>query len=265
MLEGASVPVPRLTAEVLLGHAMGHDRAYLYAHSDDRLTELAWIHYGRYLNERMSGKPTQYIAHRQEFYGRDFFVDGRVLIPRPETEHLAEAAIEYMRRTNARRVVDIGTGSGAIAVTVAIETGRCVTASDLSIDALEVARRNAAAHGAEVQFFAGDLADALAPESIDLVLSNPPYVPGADAANMQREVRDWEPHIALFASDDGLDIYRRLVPQAHQALRPGGRLMMELGYQSLEGVQALLADRWGEIQVIHDLAGWPRTIAATKQ
>ena len=239
------------------------ERAYLYAHSGDELTQHVWIHYGRYLNERLQGKPTQYITYRQEFYGRDFYVDERVLIPRPETEHLVEAALAVLQEKPSARVLDVGTGSGAIAISLALESRREVWASDLSVQALEVAERNRRQHGAEVRFFAGDLVEAVRPQSLDLLISNPPYVPGEDAANMQREVRDWEPHIALFAGSTGLEIYRRLITGAESAVRPGGRLLMELGYRSLEPVREMLAVHWTEIEVISDLAGLPRVMAAT--
>ncbi len=260
LLEKAAVGVPRLTAEVLLSHALHREKVYLYAHANDELTELAWIHYGRYLNERLQGKPTQYITHRQEFYGRDFYVDGRVLIPRPETEHLVEAALGHLP---AERVLDIGTGSGAIAISIAVEAQRTVLASDISFPALEVAGRNAETHKARVQFLQADLLEAVAPASIDLLVSNPPYVPGADAANMQVEVREWEPRVALFAADDGFLIYRKLISAAEIAVKPGGKLMMELGYRSLGGVSQMLAARWTDVKVIADLAGFPRVIAAT--
>jgi release factor glutamine methyltransferase len=263
ILEKALVPVARLTAEVLLCHALRCERAYLYAHSNDELTELAWIHYGRYLDERLKGKPTQYITHKQEFYGREFYVNEDVLIPRPETEHLVEAAVEFARGAGVRTILDVGTGSGAIAVSAALELGRAVWASDVSERALAVAKRNAAAHQATVAFFAGDLLEAVRPALIDLLISNPPYVPGADSANMQTEVRDWEPHVALFAGDTGFEIYRRLIAQAEIVLKPGGRMYLELGYRSLEGVRAMLAARWTNFQVISDLAGWPRVIGAT--
>lgn len=264
ILEKADIGVPRLTAEVLLSHAMRCDRSYLYAHATDELTELAWIHYGRYLNERLKGKPTQYITHRQEFFGRDFFVDERVLIPRPETEHLVEAAIHWLSQNTASTVLDVGTGSGAIAVSLALESRREVLASDVSTDALQVAERNSRTHDAKVCFFACDLLAAVGPGSVDLLVSNPPYVPGEDAANMQREVREWEPHVALFAGDTGLEIYRRLVTQAAAVVRPGGRLLMELGYRSLDAVREMLATSWIDTEVISDLAGLPRVIGATK-
>ena len=263
ILEKASIPVARLTAEVLLSHALRCDRTYLYAHADEELTELGWIHYGRYLNERLKGKPTQYITHRQEFFGRDFYVDESVLIPRPETEHLVEAALAYLRERPGSQILDVGTGSGAIAISVALEAGVPVLASDISTAALGVAERNRAKYRAPVSYFASDLLAAIKPNSIDLLISNPPYVPGADAANMQTEVRDWEPHIALFAGDSGFEIYHRLTSEAAFALRPGGRLMVELGYQSLNGVREMLADGWSDLEVISDLAGFPRVLAAT--
>jgi len=263
ILNRATVPVSRLTAEVLLCHAMQCDRAYLYAHGADELTELAWIHYGRYLNERLKGKPTQYITHRQEFFGRDFYVNADVLIPRPETEHLVEMALSWIREHPDANILDGGTGSGAIAVTLALETGRPVFASDISHPALGVAQRNCGTYKAAVRFFAGDLLDAVRPASIDLLVSNPPYVPGADAANMQAEVRDWEPHVALFAGNSGLEIYERLIGAAAVTLRPAGRLMMELGYQSLDPVREMLGAHWSDIEVTSDLAGLPRVIGAT--
>jgi release factor glutamine methyltransferase len=263
ILEKANIGVPRLTAEVLLSHAMRCDRVYLFAHATDELTENAWIHYGRYLNERLKGMPTQYITHRQEFYGRDFYVNSDVLIPRPETEHLAEAGIAWLRQHPAARALDVGTGSGAIAVTLAAELDCAVLACDISVAALAVAERNRARHRARVAFFAGDLVDAAAAGSIDLLISNPPYVPGADAANMQAEVRNWEPHVALFAGDTGLEIYQRLIAGAAVVLKPGGRLLMELGYQSIEGVRALLSGGWSDFEVISDLAGWPRVIGCS--
>jgi release factor glutamine methyltransferase len=264
ILEKAAIPVPRLTAEVLLCHAMHCDRAYLYAHSGDELSRLGWIHYGRYLDERLRGKPTQYITHKQEFHGRDFYVNPDVLIPRPETEHLVEAALRWLRARADAQTLDVGTGSGAVAISVALESRRRVFASDISLPALVVAQRNRQKHNAAVEFFAADLLDAVAPDSIDLLISNPPYVPAADASNMQSEVREWEPNIALFAGETGFEIYRRLIPAARTVVKPGGRLLMELGYRSLDAVREMLAADWIDIEVISDLAGLPRVIGATR-
>ena len=264
LLEKRGIAMPRLTAEVLLCHALRSERVHLYAHSQDELTENAWIHYGRYLNERLKGKPTQYITQRQEFYGREFRVTPDVLIPRPETEHLVEAAIQAVKTRHAVKILDVGTGSGAVAVSIALETGIPLFGCDISSGALRVAEYNRDKHSAPVAFFAGDLVAAVAPHSLDLLVSNPPYVPGADEANMQQEVRDWEPHIALFAGETGLEIYRQLIEQAEIVVKQGGQLMMELGYQSLSGVREMLADGWTEIDVVHDLAGWPRVIMAAR-
>ena len=264
ILEKAGITAPRLTAEVLLCHALRRERAYLYAHAADELTTNTWIHFGRYLNERLNGKPTQYITKRQEFYGRNFLVTPDVLIPRPETEHLVEAAISVIRRDTRATILDVGTGSGAIALSIALETGRRVLGCDISPSALRIAMENRERHRAPVSFFLGDLTTAVRPGSLDLLVSNPPYVPGVDHANMQREVRDWEPHVALFAGDCGLEVYQRLIAGASLAVKPGGTLMMELGFQSLAGVEGMLAPDWIDVRVIHDLAGWPRVIVAQR-
>lgn len=260
LLEADSISAPRLTAEVLLMHALGRDRAYLYAHSSDELTEIAWIHYGRYLHERLKGKPTQYITGHQEFYGRDFRVTRDVLIPRPETEHLVEAAIPRIRPGDV--VVDVGTGSGAIAITLALGTGGRVFATDISTAALCVARSNAARYSAPAGFLACDLAACFRDRSIDVLVSNPPYVPATDRPSLQREVRDYEPEVALYGGPTGLEIYTRLIAGAARVLKPGGWLLMELGYNSLDAVRAMLGSNWTEISVAHDLAGFPRVLAA---
>jgi release factor glutamine methyltransferase len=264
ILEKAGITAPRLTAEVLLCHALRRERAYLYAHAADELTTNTWIHFGRYLNERLHGKPTQYVTKRQEFYGRDFLVTPDVLIPRPETEHLVEAAVSIIRSDKHSTIVDVGTGSGAIALSIALETGRHVLACDVSFSALRIAMENRKKHPAPVSFFLGDLTTAVRPRSLDLLVSNPPYVPGEDRANMQQEVRDWEPHIALFAGDSGFEIYQRLTAGASLSVKPGGTLMMELGFQSLVRVREMLAADWTDIRVINDLAGWPRVIVAER-
>jgi release factor glutamine methyltransferase len=259
LLENAGIAVPRLTAEVLLGHAMGARREHFYAHPEQELREVEWLHYGRYLHERLGGKPTQYITHRQEFYGREFRVTPDVLIPRPETEHVVEAALELAR--GARRVLDIGTGSGALAVTLALEMGVQAWATDISAAAAGVAVGNATRLQAAVQVVVCDLMDAIAPASMDLIVSNPPYVPLAQREGLQREVRDFEPHVALFAGQTGFELYDRIVGDAPRVLRPGGWLVMELGFTSLEHVRGLLGD-WRDVRVIPDLAGIPRVIAA---
>lgn len=260
LFEEGVISVPRLTAEVLLSHALHRERAYLYAHPEEELAEVAWIHYGRYLHERLQGKPTQYITGRQEFYGREFRVTPDVLIPRPETEHLVEAALVRVRPGD--RVLDIGTGSGAIAVTLALETKARVHATDISGAALAVAARNAEKLSANVNFTKCDLASSFAVRSLDAVVSNPPYVPRADQSALQREVRDYEPEIALFAGPTGLEIYERLILEAARVLKPGGWLLLELGYNSLDAVRNMMGASWNRVSVQHDLNGFPRVLTA---
>jgi release factor glutamine methyltransferase len=257
LLEDAKISEARLTAEVLLMRATGHDRAWLYAHGNDELIEVWWIHYGRYLHQRIKGEPTQYITGRQEFYGREFRVTPDVLIPRPETEHLIEAALSRSGET----IVDIGTGSGAIAVTLALETKARVVATDVSPAALSIAQQNSRSLSAQVSFVACDLGAAFADESFDLVVSNPPYVAARDRASLQPEVRDHEPALALFAGEDGLAIYQRLIPEAARLLRPGGWLMMELG--DAAAVREMCAD-WTGVEIVNDLAGIPRVVVARR-
>lgn len=248
-----------MSAEVLLAHALRRERVYLFAHPEHELSELEWIHYGRYLHERLNGKPTQYITKKQEFYGREFRVSPDVLIPRPETEHVIEVAAGK----GARRIVDVGTGSGAIAVTLALETGAEVWATDLSEKAAAVAAENARRLGARVGLVVCDLMAAIADGSADLVASNPPYVPEAEREGMQREVRDWEPRMALFGGASGFDVYERIAADAPRVLRPGGWLVMELGFGSHERVAEMLAG-WGSVEITPDLAGIPRVIAARR-
>jgi len=264
LLEDSAVPVPRLTAEVLLSHALRQERAYLFAHPEQELLEVEWLHYGRYLHERMKGKPTQYVTGRQEFYSREFRVTPDVLIPRPETEHVVEVALSVLRNNAARiatRLLDAGTGSGALAVTLQLETGATAFATDISPAAVGVAARNAAALGAGVHFAVCDLMEAVADRSLDLIVSNPPYVPLKHREGLQREVRDWEPHVALFAGETGFEMYDRIVAGAPRVLRSGGWLVMELGFGCAEHVAHLLS-AWRDLRIEPDLAGIPRVIAA---
>jgi release factor glutamine methyltransferase len=256
----AGISAPRLTAEVLLAHAIGCQRSWLFAHSDEELKEVWWIHYGRYLHQRISGMPTQYITGKQEFFGRDFRVTPDVLIPRPETEHVVEAALKHP----AALILDIGTGSGAIAITLALETQARIYATDISRGALTVAQKNSIRLEARVDFLECDLGYTLQDSAFDMVVSNPPYVLEGDRATLQREVRDHEPGLALYAGADGLAIYRRLIPEAARLLKPGGRLILELGSNSLDPVRQMLDDCWHDIEVVQDLAQVPRVLSVSR-
>ncbi len=256
------VPSAQLAAELLLMHVLRCDRTYLYSHPDDDLPPQSLARYTQFIEERSNGKPTQYITGHQEFWGLDFEVTPDVLIPRPETEHVVERVIEMAKRqghsTDAPlRIVDVGTGSGCIAVAVASEFRRATLFGvDISSAALGVASRNAARLGMtnRVTFLEGNLLkpllDADPPGKFDFVLSNPPYVGKREAGNVQREVRDFEPALALGINlERAEEIYERLLPQALQALKPGGSVVVEIGYNMCDRVLPLLGHGWSDIEV----------------
>ncbi len=257
ILSSAGVPDARLTAELLLCHALRKERIYLYSHPEHQLSTVEWIHYGRYLHERTSGKPAQYITKVQEFYGRPFRVSPAVLIPRPETEHVVEHALEVAQ--GAKRILDIGTGSGALAVTLALELNADAVATDISHDAILAARSNAEALHARAGFVQCDLASALSTR-FDLIVSNPPYIPAREMGTLQQEVRDHEPHVALLGGANGTEIYHRIVPQAERLLQPGGWLIFEIGYQGESCVRSAFGPAWQDVTTGYDLAGWPRVV-----
>ena len=206
--EDVDIVAPRLTAEVLLCHAFIASAPTSTPTPSRNCVRSNGSTTAAICMSGSQGKPTQYITNRQEFYGREFRVTPDVLIPRPETEHVVEAAIKL----NARRIVDVGCGSGAIAVTLALETRRTILRRDFA-HRDRIAAANARKLGARVEFLVCDLLSAVADSSINVVVSNPPYVPFTEKANLQREVRDWEPHAALFAGPTGLEIYERLIPK----------------------------------------------------
>ena len=261
------VPSPRLNAELLLMFVLGQERAYLYAHPERELTAEEQDRYDEVIRERARGCPTQYITGHQEFWGLDLLVSPAVLIPRPETEHLVETVLELVKQREPEeklRLIDVGTGSGCIALALASELTQAeIHACDLSDEALEMARANAARLGLEnrIAFRKSDLLSAYAGETFDFVVSNPPYVGESEADKVQRQVREFEPKVAVFSGQEGMDIYRRLIPQAKVALKRGGWFAAEIGFSAESKVRELMAG-WDEVQVTPDLQGIPRVIAA---
>ena len=265
------VPSPRLNAELLLMFVLGRERAYLYAHPERELTADEQARYQEVTRERARGCPTQYITGHQEFWGLDLLVSPAVLIPRPETEHVVETALELVKEYNfdgagRLKLLDVGTGSGCIALALASEMPQLeIHACDISEEALEMARINAArlGLGGKVLFRKSDLLSVYAGEQFDFVVSNPPYVGEAEADKVQKQVREFEPKIAVFSGQEGMDIYRRLIPQAYEHLRSRGWFITEIGYSEEAKVKELLQG-WEDTQVTADLQGIPRVVAARK-
>jgi release factor glutamine methyltransferase len=282
-LRAANVPSSTLAAELLLMHALDRDRTWLYTHPEAELDTSMARDYFALIARRAAGEPTQYLTGKQEFWGLEFEVNPDVLIPRPETEHVIEVALERLGvrgiKINMRtgepgpplRIADVGTGSGCLAVALAHELPHAeILATDISAAALDVARRNAARHGvsSRANFFEGDLLKPISasPRSFDLIVSNPPYVAQDSAATLTREVREHEPHIALFGGPSGIEIYERLIQDAGELLRSGGVLVLELGYNSAQPVRAILVEQrnWVNVSVTDDLAGIPRVLSAER-
>ncbi len=271
------VPSADLAAELLLMHVLQEDRAYLYTHSDHELSAAQVDHYLELIAERSTGKPTQYITGHQEFWGLDFEVTPAVLIPRPETEHIIEAVLDLIGRSGLSkkepfRIADVGTGSGCIPVTLAKELPRTkLFATDISPEALEVAARNAQRLGVadRIEFLESDLLVALLkPEflgAFDFVVSNPPYVGHDELDEVQREVREFEPRLAWGDLAQGEEIYARLFPQTHRLLKPGGFVVVEIGYNKKDAVLQLVGEGWQQQEIRPDLAGIPRVIGARKK
>ena len=258
----------RRDTETLLLHLVGKNRAWLMAHLDEDFAGCTAIRFASLLDRRLRGEPIQYIVGEAEFFGLPFKVTPDVLIPRPETEHLVEKAIELARLRTAPRIVDVCTGSGAIAVALARALPKAdITATDLSDAALTIAHQNAQYNGVEprIRFLQGDLLAPVADERFDLVVANPPYVPTVERESMSVEVRDHEPALALFAGVDGLEIYRRLISATPAVLVPGGFIALEIGYGQAQAAEGLLAAAgFRQIEFIPDLQGIPRVACAVR-
>ncbi|MHB8487555.1 MAG: peptide chain release factor N(5)-glutamine methyltransferase [Candidatus Acidiferrales bacterium] len=306
-LRDALVPSFTLAAELLLLHTLGKEREWLYAHPEETVSDSEAQRFYELLARRAAGEPTQHLTGKQEFWGLEFEVNPDVLIPRAETEHVIEVALDRLavRELRAGRkqtltgdglhIVDVGTGSGCIAVALAKELpGAQIIATDISPAALAVARRNAARHlfAGHIHFVESDLFDALTvgaryivplrqhsatnakhespvtsheSRSFDLIVSNPPYIGLSEKETLQREVRDHEPELALYGGEEGYEIYADLIAQVEHHLKPNGLLVLELGHNSLPAVQPLLdLPHWTNVGVTKDLAGIDRVIAAER-
>ncbi len=278
------VPSPRMNAELLIIFTLGCNRAYLYAHPERELTPDETQRYDEAIARRATGVPAQYTTGHQEFWGLDLIVSPTVLIPRPETEHVLEAVLELLGTPDGRgrgasatagaptalrsiRIADVGTGSGAITLALAKELPEAeIFATDISADALEIARANAARHdlSSRVKFHQADLLSGLAQAEFDFVVSNPPYVGESEEDHVQLEVRKFEPRNAVFAGPTGLEVIARLIPQAHATLRPGGWLIFEISGTIAEEVRQLLSG-WTDVKVTNDLQGIARVARARKK
>jgi protein-(glutamine-N5) methyltransferase, release factor-specific len=237
------------------------DKTYLYTHDDRTLGDVEFQKIEDALYERISGVPVQYIVGRQEFYGRYFAVNPDVLIPRPETEYIVEAVLD-LHPPSGSSIIDVGTGSGCIGLTLALEIPEAqVTVTDVSYVALLTAKSNAVQLGARASIVCMDLLEAVR-GPFDIVVSNPPYVSHEETSRLQIEVREHEPHVALFGDEDGLAVYRKLIPSAERLLKPGGNLIMEIGAGLERRVLDLFGTQWEVFPTRKDLQGIPRTVSA---
>ena len=281
-LREAHGPSFTLAAELLLLHVLGRDRTWIYAHPEEEISSANAARYFELISRRAAGEPTQHLTGKQEFWGLEFEVTPDVLIPRPETEHVIEVALDRLALRELRagrkqtftgeglQIADVGTGSGCIAIALAKHLpGARIYATDISPAALAVAQRNAASHSVfdQIHFIECNLLETKmsSPLLFDLIVSNPPYIGCREAETLMREVRDHEPEIALYGGDEGYELYADLITQSAAHLKPGGILVLELGHNSLPAVQPLLdAPTWKNIAVTNDLAGIPRVIATEK-
>jgi len=268
-MTSARVPSPRLNAEILLMFVLGCDRAYLYGHPERELTSEEQSRYEEALAHREQGVPSQYITGHQEFWGMDFIVTPAVLIPRPETEHVIETVLARVGQAPSPaglKIVDVGSGSGCIALALAKELPQAeIHVTEISPAALEIAEANAARHQltGRIKFHDTDLLRGLQSGYFDFVVSNPPYVGESEEDSVQLEVRKFEPRGAVFAGPAGTEVIERLIPQAREALKPGGWLVMEISGTIAARARELLTG-WKAVEISNDLQGIPRVASARR-
>jgi release factor glutamine methyltransferase len=279
VLRSAGVPSHTLAAEILLTHTVGRDRTWVYAHPEEQISTEDADRYFALIARRANGEPTQHLTGKQEFWGLEFEVTPDVLIPRPETEHVIEVALDRLAARELRagrkqtltgdglEIADIGTGSGCIAIALAKELPvATINATDISSAALAIAQRNAIRHNVadRLRFLKSNLLDEVTAQC-DVIVSNPPYVGRRETETLAREVRDHEPEIALYGGEEGYELYAGLIAQAAAHLKPNGILVLELGHSSLPAVRSLLgSSTWKNVGITNDLAGIPRVLAAER-
>ena len=266
LLQENTIAGPESEAVLLMGHALKRDRAFIYAHPEYRLSAVESILFKAVIRRRALHEPFQYIVGRQEFYGLEFYVTPDVLIPRPETEILVEAAIKEFQDHDDCKFLEVGVGSGCISVSILANLPNATAlGGDVSYKALVVAgnnsKNNDVSERLELQL--SNVFDSIDDREFDLIVSNPPYVSDADLGSLQREVRDFEPKAALSGGPDGLNIIRRIIEGAPKLLKPKGMLLMEIGWDQSERVESILAKLgWESIDMLPDLQGIPRIVVA---
>jgi release factor glutamine methyltransferase len=266
-LERRGSPTARLDAELLLAHALGLSRIELYTHHDRPLTAAETDAARELVRRRGEREPVAYVTGRRGFRRLDLAVDPRVLVPRPETELVVDRCLELLAGSDRPAVLDIGTGSGAIALSIAFEhPGARVVASDVSPAALAVASANAAEAGVEVELVESDLFDALSGRRFDVIVSNPPYIAEGELDALEQEVTVHEPRLATVAGEDGREVYRRLLPEARDHLEDGGHLVLECGAGQAQWLsEELVRLGYGGVDVRTDLAGIERVVSGRWQ
>lgn len=255
----------RLEAEILLAHVLKKNRVYLYANYEEPVNQNERDTYREFIKRRTIGEPLAYIVGEKEFMSLAFKVSRDVLIPRPDTEILVETALSIAKTDKINKICDVGTGSGAIAISLAAYLPQAeIYAVDISPAALNIARENAARHNVTVDFREGDLLEPFTNEvKFDMITANLPYITLAEVEDLETGVKDWEPRLALLAAGDGLDIYRRLAPQAYELLPPGGFVLCEIDPRQAEAARSMLQG-FSEIEIIKDGAGRDRVVKARR-
>ena len=267
-MQDAGVPEHRREAASLLAHKLSKDRTFLFTHGDEPLSNEVSAEYIAMVQRRASGEPLQYITGVQDFYGRQFHVSRDVLIPRPETELLVEAALRFIPMRSPL-ICDVGTGSGCIAISILCENENAhAIAIDISPTAINVARQNSETLGVtgRIEFIQSDCFDELEPplKGFDLIVSNPPYVSADMVPGLQREVRDHEPLVALSPGGDGLSVIRRILRDGPGFVKSGGHMLLEIGFDQGEKVTQLIEDPWLLLEILPDLQGIPRIVVLRK-